>query len=150
MFGADIDRSPEEGAGPPGDSVWLMGRTHGWQLAEGLESSLQREAGTEVKALVLSTPHSSHLCWRRPEAQVWDLAVVMSPRWAFFQDELTDLALPCTVSGMKKPLVLGIKGKLQGLQVGIAISAEGSDRLAQGGGDHTEARHCPGYQPPPG
>ncbi|XP_054451839.1 deleted in lung and esophageal cancer protein 1 [Pteronotus mesoamericanus] len=43
------------------------------------------------------------------------------------QEELTDLALPCTVSGMKKPLVLGISGKPQGLRVGIAISAEGSD-----------------------
>lgn len=50
------------------------------------------------------------------------------PCWAFFQDKLTDLALPCTVSGMKKPLVLGITGKAQGVQVGIAISAEGSDR----------------------
>ncbi|XP_045055704.2 deleted in lung and esophageal cancer protein 1 isoform X4 [Desmodus rotundus] len=48
---------------------------------------------------------------------------------AHTQDELTDLALPCTVSGMKKPLVLGIRGKLQGLQVGIAISAEGSDSV---------------------
>ncbi|XP_004412391.1 PREDICTED: deleted in lung and esophageal cancer protein 1 [Odobenus rosmarus divergens] len=43
------------------------------------------------------------------------------------QDELSDLALPCTVSGMKEPLVLGISGKPQGLQVAIAISMEGSD-----------------------
>ncbi|KAM6177157.1 deleted in lung and esophageal cancer protein 1 [Erethizon dorsatum] len=46
---------------------------------------------------------------------------------AHTEDELTDLALPCHVSGMKKPLVLGISGKPQGLQVTIAISAEGSD-----------------------
>ncbi|KAM9187327.1 deleted in lung and esophageal cancer protein 1 [Dugong dugon] len=43
------------------------------------------------------------------------------------QEELTDLALPCHVSGMNKPLVLGISGKAQGLQVTIAISMEGSD-----------------------
>ncbi|XP_037004212.2 deleted in lung and esophageal cancer protein 1 isoform X2 [Artibeus jamaicensis] len=47
---------------------------------------------------------------------------------ALTQDKLTDLALPCTVSGMKKPLVLGITGKPQGVQVGVAISAEDSDR----------------------
>ncbi|XP_058411073.1 deleted in lung and esophageal cancer protein 1 [Diceros bicornis minor] len=46
---------------------------------------------------------------------------------AHTQEELTDLALPCTVSGMKEPLVLGISGKPQGLQVAIAISVEGSD-----------------------
>ncbi|ELK13639.1 Deleted in lung and esophageal cancer protein 1, partial [Pteropus alecto] len=44
------------------------------------------------------------------------------------QEELTDLALPCTVSGMKEPLVLGISGKPQGLQVDITISTEGTDR----------------------
>ncbi|XP_019583174.2 deleted in lung and esophageal cancer protein 1 isoform X3 [Rhinolophus sinicus] len=44
------------------------------------------------------------------------------------QEELTDLALPCTVSGMKEPLILGILGKPQGLQVAIAILEEGSDR----------------------
>ncbi|XP_014701250.1 deleted in lung and esophageal cancer protein 1 isoform X1 [Equus asinus] len=43
------------------------------------------------------------------------------------QEELTDLVLPCTVSGMKEPLVLGISGKPQGLQVAITISAEDSD-----------------------
>lgn len=46
---------------------------------------------------------------------------------AHTQDELTDLVLPCHVSGMKEPLALGISGKPQGLQVTIAISAEGSD-----------------------
>ncbi|XP_064133559.1 deleted in lung and esophageal cancer protein 1 [Loxodonta africana] len=46
---------------------------------------------------------------------------------AHTQEELTDLALPCNVSGMKKPLVLGISGKARGLQVAIAISMEGSD-----------------------
>ncbi|XP_034518131.1 deleted in lung and esophageal cancer protein 1 isoform X8 [Ailuropoda melanoleuca] len=46
---------------------------------------------------------------------------------AHTQEELSDLALPCTVSGMKEPLVLGISGKSQGLQVTIAISMEGSD-----------------------
>nr|KAF6473888.1 DLEC1 cilia and flagella associated protein [Rousettus aegyptiacus] len=44
------------------------------------------------------------------------------------QDQLTDLALPCTVSGMKEPLVLGISGKPQGLQVDITISTEDADR----------------------
>lgn len=48
------------------------------------------------------------------------------PRWALLQDELTDLALPCTVSGMKEPLVLGISGKPQGLHVSITISTEGA------------------------
>uniref|UniRef100_A0A8D0S1E4 Deleted in lung and esophageal cancer protein 1 Ig-like domain-containing protein n=1 Tax=Sus scrofa TaxID=9823 RepID=A0A8D0S1E4_PIG len=43
------------------------------------------------------------------------------------QEELRDLALPCNVSGMKEPLVLGISGKPQGLQVAIAISPEDSD-----------------------
>ncbi|XP_012502763.1 PREDICTED: deleted in lung and esophageal cancer protein 1 [Propithecus coquereli] len=47
------------------------------------------------------------------------------------QEELTDLALPCHVSGMKKPLVLGISGKPKGLQVAIAISMEGSDSSTQ-------------------
>ncbi|XP_019063818.1 deleted in lung and esophageal cancer protein 1 isoform X3 [Fukomys damarensis] len=46
---------------------------------------------------------------------------------AHTQDELTDLALPCHVSGMKKPLALGISGKPRGLQVTIAISEKGSD-----------------------
>ncbi|XP_063468166.1 deleted in lung and esophageal cancer protein 1 isoform X4 [Symphalangus syndactylus] len=46
---------------------------------------------------------------------------------AHTQEELTHLALPCHVSGMKKPLVLGISGKPQGLQVAIAISKESSD-----------------------
>nr|XP_058933217.1 deleted in lung and esophageal cancer protein 1 isoform X4 [Kogia breviceps] len=43
------------------------------------------------------------------------------------KDELMGLALPCNVSGMKEPLVLGISGKPRGLQVAIAISAEDSD-----------------------
>ncbi|XP_011808719.1 PREDICTED: deleted in lung and esophageal cancer protein 1 isoform X2 [Colobus angolensis palliatus] len=46
---------------------------------------------------------------------------------AHTQEQLTHLALPCHVSGMKKPLVLGISGKPQGLQVAIAISKESSD-----------------------
>uniref|UniRef100_G1QZF9 DLEC1 cilia and flagella associated protein n=1 Tax=Nomascus leucogenys TaxID=61853 RepID=G1QZF9_NOMLE len=46
---------------------------------------------------------------------------------AHTQEELTHLALPCHVSGMKKPLVLGISGKPQGLQVAIAIFKESSD-----------------------
>ncbi|XP_041590030.1 deleted in lung and esophageal cancer protein 1 isoform X6 [Vulpes lagopus] len=46
---------------------------------------------------------------------------------AHTEEELSDLALPCTVSGMTDPLVLGISGKPQGLQVAIAISMEGSD-----------------------
>ncbi|XP_006869246.1 PREDICTED: deleted in lung and esophageal cancer protein 1 [Chrysochloris asiatica] len=47
---------------------------------------------------------------------------------AHTQEELTDLALPCHVSGMEKPLVLGISGKPQGLQVSITITVEGSER----------------------
>ncbi|XP_012311083.2 deleted in lung and esophageal cancer protein 1 isoform X3 [Aotus nancymaae] len=47
---------------------------------------------------------------------------------AHTQEELTHLALPCHVSGMNKPLVLGISGKPQGLQVAIATSKESSDR----------------------
>ncbi|XP_004614681.2 deleted in lung and esophageal cancer protein 1 [Sorex araneus] len=43
---------------------------------------------------------------------------------ALTQEELTDLALPCYVSGMEKPLVLGLSGKPQGLRVTIGISAE--------------------------
>uniref|UniRef100_A0A2I3RDP5 DLEC1 cilia and flagella associated protein n=1 Tax=Pan troglodytes TaxID=9598 RepID=A0A2I3RDP5_PANTR len=46
---------------------------------------------------------------------------------AHTQEELTHLALPCHVSGMKKPLVLGISGKPQALQVAITISEESSD-----------------------
>ncbi|XP_036777530.2 deleted in lung and esophageal cancer protein 1 isoform X12 [Manis pentadactyla] len=43
------------------------------------------------------------------------------------QEELTNLALPCAVSGIKEPLVLGISGKPLRLQVAIAIPADGSD-----------------------
>ncbi|XP_062038702.1 deleted in lung and esophageal cancer protein 1 [Lepus europaeus] len=43
------------------------------------------------------------------------------------QEELTQLALPCYVAGMRKPLVLGISGKPQGLQVTMAISTEDSE-----------------------
>ncbi|XP_066207458.1 deleted in lung and esophageal cancer protein 1 [Saccopteryx leptura] len=46
---------------------------------------------------------------------------------AHTQEALTSLALPCTVSGMKEPLVLGISGNPQGLQVDIAIPTEDSD-----------------------
>ncbi|XP_049622406.1 deleted in lung and esophageal cancer protein 1 [Suncus etruscus] len=46
---------------------------------------------------------------------------------ALTQVELTDLALPCHVSGMEKPLVLGISGKPQGLQVTITVLAEDSE-----------------------
>ncbi|XP_039093100.1 deleted in lung and esophageal cancer protein 1 [Hyaena hyaena] len=51
---------------------------------------------------------------------------------AHTQHELSDLALPCTVSGMKEPLVLGISGKPQGLQVAIAISAGDPDGSVPG------------------
>ncbi|XP_036595590.1 deleted in lung and esophageal cancer protein 1 [Trichosurus vulpecula] len=40
---------------------------------------------------------------------------------AFTMDELTDLALPCQIEGMKKSLVLGISGKAKGLDVTISI-----------------------------
>uniref|UniRef100_A0A8C5P4T4 Deleted in lung and esophageal cancer 1 n=1 Tax=Jaculus jaculus TaxID=51337 RepID=A0A8C5P4T4_JACJA len=49
---------------------------------------------------------------------------------AHTQEELTDLVLPCHVTGMEEPLVLGISGKPQGLQVTIAISVEGSDSVS--------------------
>ncbi|XP_012885751.1 PREDICTED: deleted in lung and esophageal cancer protein 1 [Dipodomys ordii] len=45
---------------------------------------------------------------------------------AYTQEELMDLALPCRVSGMKKPLALGISGKARGLEVTIAVSVDGS------------------------
>ncbi|XP_050996394.1 deleted in lung and esophageal cancer protein 1 [Acomys russatus] len=45
-------------------------------------------------------------------------------------EKLTDLVLPCHVSGMEKPLALGISGKPLGLQVTIAISVEESDGSA--------------------
>ncbi|XP_027987871.2 deleted in lung and esophageal cancer protein 1 [Eptesicus fuscus] len=51
---------------------------------------------------------------------------------AHTQDELTDLALPCTVSGMKEPLVLGISGKPQGLHVSITIPTEGAKSSVPG------------------
>ncbi|XP_036049559.1 deleted in lung and esophageal cancer protein 1 [Onychomys torridus] len=42
-------------------------------------------------------------------------------------EKLTDLALPCDVSGMEKPLALGISGKPLGLRVTITVSVEDSD-----------------------
>ncbi|XP_005222609.2 deleted in lung and esophageal cancer protein 1 isoform X1 [Bos taurus] len=45
-------------------------------------------------------------------------------------EAVTDLALPCDVSGMREPLVLGISGKPRGLQVAIGISKEDSDDSA--------------------
>ncbi|KAB0378116.1 hypothetical protein FD755_009694 [Muntiacus reevesi] len=42
-------------------------------------------------------------------------------------EAVTDLALPCAVSGMREPLVLGISGKARGLQVAIGVSKEESD-----------------------
>ncbi|XP_014439834.1 deleted in lung and esophageal cancer protein 1 [Tupaia chinensis] len=50
-------------------------------------------------------------------------------------EELSDLALPCRVSGMKKPLVLGISGKPQGLQVDIAVSVD----------SHSSTKWWPGH-----
>ncbi|XP_041533320.1 deleted in lung and esophageal cancer protein 1 [Microtus oregoni] len=49
---------------------------------------------------------------------------------AHTQETLTDLALPCHVSGMEKPLALGISGKPLGLRVTITISLENSDGSA--------------------
>uniref|UniRef100_A0A8C3YSZ4 DLEC1 cilia and flagella associated protein n=1 Tax=Catagonus wagneri TaxID=51154 RepID=A0A8C3YSZ4_9CETA len=60
---------------------------------------------------------------------------------AHTQEELTDLALPCDVSGMKEPLVLGISGKPQGLQVAIAISPEDSDSSRELWPGHPERLH---------
>uniref|UniRef100_A0A8D0PIG3 Deleted in lung and esophageal cancer protein 1 Ig-like domain-containing protein n=1 Tax=Sus scrofa TaxID=9823 RepID=A0A8D0PIG3_PIG len=57
------------------------------------------------------------------------------------QEELRDLALPCNVSGMKEPLVLGISGKPQGLQVAIAISPEDSDSSRELWPGHPERLH---------
>lgn len=65
----------------------------------------------EAEAFMLNYP-----C---PEANLWII---------FLQEKLTDLALPCHVSGMEKPLALGISGKPQGLQVTITISTGESER----------------------
>ncbi|KAL6065370.1 hypothetical protein STEG23_006000 [Scotinomys teguina] len=46
-------------------------------------------------------------------------------------EKLTELALPCHVSGMEKPLALGISGKPLGLRVTVAVSAEDSDGRRQ-------------------
>ncbi|XP_052042966.1 deleted in lung and esophageal cancer protein 1 [Apodemus sylvaticus] len=46
---------------------------------------------------------------------------------AHTEEKLTDLVLPCHVSGMEKPLALGISGKPLGLQVTISISVVDSD-----------------------
>ena len=48
-------------------------------------------------------------------------------RTPFLQEAVTDLALPCDVSGMREPLVLGISGKPRGLQVAIGVYKEDSD-----------------------
>ncbi|XP_046292600.1 deleted in lung and esophageal cancer protein 1 isoform X3 [Marmota monax] len=56
-------------------------------------------------------------------------------------EELTDLALPCYVSGMKKPLALGISGKPQGLEVTITVSMEGSDIRTKQWPGHLEELH---------
>ncbi|KAM4815106.1 deleted in lung and esophageal cancer protein 1 [Thomomys bottae] len=50
---------------------------------------------------------------------------------AYTQEELMDLVLPCRVSGLKKPLALGISGKPRGLEVTIAVSVEGSESSAK-------------------
>ncbi|XP_057411803.1 deleted in lung and esophageal cancer protein 1 isoform X2 [Balaenoptera acutorostrata] len=60
---------------------------------------------------------------------------------AHTQEELMDLALPCNVSGMKEPLVLGISGKPRGLQVAIAISAEDGDSSTELWPGHPERLH---------
>ncbi|XP_057560762.1 deleted in lung and esophageal cancer protein 1 isoform X5 [Hippopotamus amphibius kiboko] len=60
---------------------------------------------------------------------------------AHTQEELVDLALPCNVSGMKEPLVLGISGKPRGLQVAIAISTEDSDSSTELWPGHPERLH---------
>uniref|UniRef100_A0A2K6UKE3 DLEC1 cilia and flagella associated protein n=1 Tax=Saimiri boliviensis boliviensis TaxID=39432 RepID=A0A2K6UKE3_SAIBB len=59
---------------------------------------------------------------------------------AHTQEELTHLALPCHVSGMNKPLVLGISGKPQGLQVAIAISESSDGSTEQWPGHPKELR----------
>ncbi|ERE76396.1 deleted in lung and esophageal cancer protein 1 [Cricetulus griseus] len=55
----------------------------------------------------------------------------------FLQEKLTDLALPCHVSGMEKPLALGISGNPLGLRVTVTVSIEDSDGSAQFS-DHPE------------
>ncbi|XP_043741750.1 deleted in lung and esophageal cancer protein 1 isoform X3 [Cervus elaphus] len=45
-------------------------------------------------------------------------------------EAVTDLALPCDVSGLREPLVLGISGKPRGLQVAIGVSKEESEDSA--------------------
>nr|XP_036870419.1 deleted in lung and esophageal cancer protein 1 isoform X6 [Manis javanica] len=66
------------------------------------------------------------------------------------QEELTNLALPCAVSGMKEPLVLGISGKPLRLQVVIAIPADGSDSRPPSPSSlsTSEAPKAVGYKPP--
>ncbi|KAM6169230.1 deleted in lung and esophageal cancer protein 1 [Rhynchocyon petersi] len=56
-----------------------------------------------------------------PSEERWlDLELI-----AHTQEKLTDLALTCHVSGMEKPVVLGISGKPQGLRVSIATFIQG-------------------------
>lgn len=55
------------------------------------------------------------------------LPAVTRPRWPSLQEAVTDLALPCDVSGLREPLVLGISGKPRGLQVAIGVSKEESE-----------------------
>uniref|UniRef100_A0A452FIH2 DLEC1 cilia and flagella associated protein n=1 Tax=Capra hircus TaxID=9925 RepID=A0A452FIH2_CAPHI len=54
---------------------------------------------------------------------------------------VTDVALPCDVSGMREPLVLGISGKPRGLQVAIGVSKEESDDSTELWPGHPETLH---------
>ncbi|KAL1782479.1 deleted in lung and esophageal cancer protein 1 [Sigmodon hispidus] len=58
---------------------------------------------------------------------------------AHTQETLTDLVLPCHISGMEKPLALGISGKPLGLRVTITVSVEDSDESA------LSSRQWPGH-----
>lgn len=110
--------------------MWVGGGACGHWLTEGLEAS-HRPGPGQTQGLCVEGPPTATICSGQTfgvQATLPPPPVLMCPPWPLLQDELTDLALPCTVSGMKEPLVLGISGKPQGLQVSITISPEGTKR----------------------
>ncbi|XP_051058224.1 deleted in lung and esophageal cancer protein 1 [Phodopus roborovskii] len=56
------------------------------------------------------------------------------------REKLIDLALPCHVSGMEKPLALGISGTPLGLRVTVTTSTEDCDGSALCSGERAELR----------
>ncbi|XP_031199862.1 deleted in lung and esophageal cancer protein 1 isoform X2 [Mastomys coucha] len=59
---------------------------------------------------------------------------------AHTEEELTDLVLPCHVSGMEKPLALGISGQPLELQVTISVSIVESDESSTASTTQEELR----------